>query len=264
MKVGFIGAGNMASAIINGMRSKDIYEISVTDINDLALSKFKGKVEFVSDSAREVIKRSEYVVLAIKPYQYQDFLIEHQELLKDKVVISIAAGISNEFMTKYTNDYLLVMPNTPSALGLGLTSIIENEKLDQEIFNKVVELFKSIGEVEIIKESDLETLICLAGSAPAFFYLVIDAMAKYGELHGIEKEKATRIAANVMSASAQMVLRQDEDSRTLADRVCSPNGSTIRAVEYFDNNGLDQIFSGAMDACYHRAKEMKKENDECL
>ena len=264
MKVGFIGSGNMASALINGMAKNKQYEIAVMDVNEAALKNVTSKVSYTSLVTEEVIERSDYLVLAIKPYMYQEFLVKYQELLKGKIVISIAAGISSKFMENYVAKYVLVMPNTPAFLGLGMTSVVKNDCLSNIEFENILGIFKAVGEVEIIAEKEMEALICLAGSAPAYFYLVLEAMAKFGETKGIDKEKATMVAANVMRATAQMQLESDLNPRVLADKVCSPNGTTIKAVDYFDDHNLEEIFFEAMEACYQRAIEMKSENDESL
>ncbi|MDF9867635.1 pyrroline-5-carboxylate reductase [Bacilli bacterium PM5-3] len=264
MKVGFIGSGNMASALISSMSKNDNYEISVMDINEEALKKNEKLVSFTSTDVKEVIARSEYLILAIKPYMYQDFLIEHKEILQDKLVVSIAAGISKEFMKTYLNKYVIVMPNTPAAVGLGLTSIVENDDIDKQEFLNVVQIFETVGETKIITEDQLSNMICLAGSSPAYFYLVLEAMSKFGQAKGMDKKEAIRVVANVMKATAQMQLDSELSPRELADNVCSPNGTTIEAVEYFDEHGLEELFYKAMEACYDRSLEMKRENDESL
>lgn len=261
MKVGFIGAGNIAKAIILGLsKNKVEYTINICDHNQEKLDELGPLVDFSSLDASDVIAASDYIILSIKPDIYKKFLDEHHCYLKDKIVVSIAPGVRSEFMRQYTTRYILAMPNTPAILGLGLTAMVRNGALTDEEFRLTMQIFKSVGEVLVVEEDELDLMITVAASAPAYFGLVIDAMVKYAMGRGMDSKKAYYIIAQVMNATSQMHMDLDErNARALVDKVCSKNGTTIRAVNYFDENGLDGLFAEAMERCFQRAVEMREE-----
>lgn len=264
MKIGFIGAGNIATAMISGLLKKPAaYEIRVSDHHDDNLQKFADKVALTTKDSQEVIKHSDYVVLAIKPNTYKDFIVEHQALLKDKIVISVAAGISSKFMKSFVDKYILTMPNTPATVGLGMTSIVKNDTISADEYRNIKDALSSMGEVMEIKEDELGLMIAMAGSSPAYVGVVIDAMTQYGIKHGLEAKKAWHIAAQVVNATSKMHLDSTkENARTLVNDVCSPNGTTIQAVDYFDSHDLYQLFDEAMTRVAKRSDEMMDEYDQ--
>lgn len=265
MKIGFVGAGNMGGAIINGLiKSNSDLKINVNDHNDSILEKFAPNVALTTKDAKELITNSDIILLAIKPYMYKDFLNENKELLKGKIIISIAAGISSKFMATFVDKFVLTMPNTPASVGLGMTSIVKNDLLSAQEFSVVESVFSGIGKTMFVQESDLELMICMAGSSPAYFELVIEAMSAFAQAKGMDSKTADLLATYVMNATSKMQLESDLDPRTLTNNVCSPNGTTEKAVQYFDQHGLKELFNDAMQACYDRAAEMKSENDESI
>lgn len=264
MKIGFIGAGNIATAMISGLLKKqDNYQISVSDHNETKVKNFADKVYLATQDSADVIKNSDYVVLAIKPNVYKDFMVENKALLQDKIVISVGAGISSKFMEALVSKYVLTMPNTPATVGLGMSSIIKNDTVSEAEYNNVKDAFLMMGEVMEIKEDELGLMIAMAGSSPAYVGVVIDAMAQYGIKHGLDAKKAWHIAAQVVNATSQMHLdSHKENARALVSDVCSPNGTTIQAVDYFDDNGLYDMFDQAMERVEKRSDEMTDEYDQ--
>ncbi|WP_423363001.1 pyrroline-5-carboxylate reductase [Mycoplasma sp. P36-A1] len=264
MRVGFIGAGNMGGALIKGLIENKKYEINICDHNLKALTKYEKDVNITTDDASKVINESDIIILAIKPHMYKNFLIENKNIIGNKLIVSIAAGISSNFMSNLVSKYLIVMPNTPASVNLGMTSIVDNDLLNTAEKEAIADIFGSIGEITHIEEKDLELMITIAGSSPAYFELVIEAMSKFAVKQGMDEKSAYMIAAQVMNATSMMQLKSDLSPRELTTNVCSPNGTTEKAVKYFDNNGLADMFDKAMQACFDRAKEMKRENDESL
>lgn len=264
MKIGFIGAGNIATAMISGLlKEPKAYQISVSDRTEAKVNKFKDKVHLATLNSQDVIKDSDYLVLAIKPDGYKTFMEENKDLLQDKIVISVGAGISSKFMKSLVKKYILTMPNTPALVGLGMSSLVNNETINETEYNNVKKAFLTMGEVMEIKEDELGLMIAMAGSSPAYVGVIIDAMTQYGVKHGLDAKKAWHIAAQVVNATSQMHLDSDqENARALVSAVCSPNGTSIQAVDYFDDNGLYDMFEQAMSRVEKRADEMMDEYDQ--
>lgn len=261
--IGFIGAGNMGGAIIDGiLNSENNFEVSICDLNEDTLNKYKSKVKIVSKDPIDVINNSNYIFLAIKPYQYKDFLEKHQEILKDKIIISIAAGISCEFMSKYTKRFVLTMPNTPLMVKDGITCILRNNDLNENELLFISEIYSKIGKVYFIdKEEDIEVFITLSGSSPAYFGVFLEAMVEFGVSKGFDKSLAKEIVCLAMRGSSEWYFQSDDSLREQLLKVCSPNGTTIQAVNNFDNSDFNDVIKVSMQKCYDRAIEIKKEND---
>lgn len=259
MRIGFIGVGNMATALIYGMNtSLNEFVISIYDKDLAKANLLKDVVTDVCISEIELLNRIDILVLSIKPDNYEDFLQRNITTLKDITLISLAPGMSSEYFSRFTSNFVLTMPNTPAKIGLGLTSIVRNQNITTSVMTHIELIFQSVGEIVYINEVDLPLLIALAGSSPAYFGLVIDAMVKYATDKGMHKSQAYHIISNVMNSTSKMHLLENEESpRILVDRVCSKNGTTIEAVNYFDENGLDELFYEALDKCSNKALKMK-------
>lgn len=262
--IGFIGAGNMGKAIINGIiNSAENFKINICDINEKTLSEFESKVNMVSTNPEDIIKDSEYIFLAIKPYQYDDFLTKYKDLLQNKIVISIAAGISEQFMFRFTNKFVLTMPNTPAMVNDGITCVLKNNQLTEEEFNVIKKIFECTGKVYFVeKEEDINTFITLSGSSPAYFGVFLEAMVDFGVSKGLDSKLAKEIVILAMRGSSNWYLNSEDTLRDQLLKVCSPNGTTIQAVDNFDKSDFSEIIKMSMKLCYDRALMIKKENDK--
>lgn len=247
-KIGFIGFGNMGQALGTGISSKG-YEILYTDFEDKNIKNMRFC------NVDEIINGCKYIILAIKPHQYEDFLNKYN--LDNNIVISIAAGISSNFMTRLCKRYVLTMPNTPSTVKMGFTALVNNNTVNDMEFEAVNNIFSSVGITKIVKEEELANYICISGSSPAYFFNFIDSLSSGIEKLGVEKSLAEKTLAYVMKASAEMLLNSEETASQLCNNVCSPNGTTIQAIDIFKENKLDQICEDAIKNCFNRAKEME-------
>lgn len=241
MNIGFIGFGNMGSALGIAL-SKQGYSVYYSELEDKNLE----NIEYVS--TEKLIDMCEYIILAIKPYLYEEVLTNYD--FKNRTVISIAAGVTSTFMKRFTNNFVLTMPNTPSLINMGTTAIVKNEYCN----NDVEKLFQAVGDIYYISEEELSKAICLTGSSPAYFFNFIDNLASSFE--GMEKSIVEKNLAKVMEACAKMILASNDSCEQLTKNVCSPNGTTIQAVDTF-NESLEELCNRAIDNCYKRAEEMK-------
>ncbi len=247
-KVGIIGLGNMGGALALGFSAHG-YEVFYNDLNK------KDDTDFKFCDTSSLLLECEFVVLAIKPHQYEEFLSNHDT--SKNIIISIAAGVSSEFMQRLCKRHILTMPNTPSMLQEGYCAVVKNSSVSNEEFNHAIKLFESVGVVKQVEESQLADYICLSGSSPAYFFNFIDALASSITALGFEKLEAEKVLAHVMKSSAQMILESDKSAKELCENVCSPNGTTIQAVNTFNDNKLEEICTQAIKNCFDRAQEMK-------
>lgn len=248
-QIGFIGYGNMGKALGEGLCNNG-YSVFYYDLEQ------KENVSATYTSVERIVESCAYIILAIKPYQYEEFLEKH--VLDNNIIISIAAGISSEFMDKYCEKYILTMPNTPALLNMGCSAIVKNNTISNDEYNNVKKFLSTVGDVIEINEDSLPLMISLTGSSPAYFFNFIDDLSNAISEKGIDKREAEIIFAKVMKASAQMILNSSESASVLTDNVCSPNGTTIQAINTFKKHDLEAICNEAITNCYNRAIEMKK------
>ena len=260
MKIGFIGSGNMAQAMIKGVLKGKVAEaIFVSDKNEEQLKLLNDVT--ICKSNTEVTEKADTVVLAIKPNIYADVLAEIRDSLKGKTVISIAPGITVGYMKNIVGEGVGVvrtMPNTPALVGLGMTAMCFDGGVSEEQAACAKQIFESFGRVTVLDESLFDGVVSVNGSSPAYVYMMIDAIATGAEKYGISRQDATILAAQTVLGSAQMVLETGISPNELKDRVCSPNGTTIEAVHVLEEKGFASIIMDAMNACTKRAIELKK------
>ena len=260
MKIGFIGGGNMAGAIVNGVLSSGLsekQEITVCDKNKDALLKYDG----VHTSEQNLDALScEVVVLAVKPSILPLVLEEIKTHKTDAVFVSIAAGVKLSAMKEILgNDAKIVrvMPNTPALVGEGMTVLAQPDAaVSDEDFQKVRTIFDSVGKTEVLKEEMINTVTGISGSSPAYVYMMIEAMADAGVRDGLARDMAYKLASQAVLGSAKMVLETGINPAALKDMVCSPNGTTIEAVAELEKRGFRASIMEAIKKCNDKANRM--------
>lgn len=265
-KIGFIGAGNMAKAIIGGIvkaklvDSKNIF-IYGPNIDNLRVTQRDFKVE-IGNSARELAENMDILFISVKPNILLKVLKDIKDYVNENaIIVSIAAGIDIESMeTVISKNHKIVraMPNTPALVGEGMSSICGNSKVTQGELLIVKEIFDSFGKTEILPENLIHSVIGVSGSAPAYIFILIEAMADGAVLGGMPREKAYKFAAQAVLGSAKMVLDTGKHPGELKDMVCSPGGTTIEAVKVLEEKGFRASVIEAMDKCMNKSKEMGK------
>lgn len=264
--IGFIGCGNMGSAMIKGIINSNLVgskNIIASDYSKIAIDRVKEEynVRITLDN-KEVARESDFIVLSIKPYLYEKVISEIKDKIKkDAVVISIGAGISLDFLKDNLNKgtkYIKVMPNTPAMVGEGMSALSPGENMEKEEVQLVVDIFNSFGKTEIIDENLMDGFTALCGSSPAYIYMVIEAMADGGVLEGIPRAKAYTMAAQAVLGAAKMVLETGIHPGELKDNVSSPGGTTIVAVASLEENNLRSTMIEAIRVCADKSREMGK------
>lgn len=262
--IGFIGYGNMAKAMVNGLIKSGTFpkENIIASKKNISLGSKAEENIYLSDDNKEIAKKSDYIVLAIKPGSYTLILEEIRDYIKkDAIIISIGAGIGSQFLKDKLPEatkYIKTMPNTPAMVGEGMTALSINDTLNREDIKKIENIFASFGKTEIIEESLMDGFTALCGSSPAYIYMMIEAMADGGVLEGIPRDKAYRMAAQAVLGSAKMVVETGLNPSILKDNVASPGGTTIEAIASLEENGFRSAIIKAMRACAKRSSEMGK------
>jgi pyrroline-5-carboxylate reductase len=266
-KLGFIGAGNMSSAIIGGVVASKKFLPSDIIASDLAapllekIAKECGiKTTFCN---KEVAKESDVLFLCTKPHIYRIVIDEVKELVKPGcIIVTIAAGQTLDAVVSRFNrpDIKIVrtMPNTPALVGQGMTAICPDKTLNQEDIDLVLSIFNSIGLAELLEERLFDAFTGVAGSAPAYAFLFIEAMADAGVKHGLPRDKALVFSAQTLLGAADMLLKTKEHPGVLKDGVCSPGGTTIEAVCMLETKGFRDSVISAVTACVEKSIKMSK------
>ena len=264
-KIGFVGAGNMATAIIKGLLSQNNGNPELVNVFDLSVEKcdfIKKMGVNVCKTGVDVMKNSDIIVLAVKPQNYSEVLQElKNDVTPDKTFVSIAAGISIEFVRNSLNcncPVVRVMPNTPLLLKKGATALCPSDNISDENKQIVYDMFAGSGVCEYISEEHMNEVIAVNGSSPAYIYLFAKAMAEYAENHGIEYNKAMNLICAALEGSAAMLRESGDSADILIEKVSSKGGTTIAALEKFREHGFYEAVQDAMDACTKRAEELGK------
>lgn len=263
MKIGFIGTGNIATAIINGIVDAGTVsknDIILTDISEDKRNEYKKEGFNCVFSNKEVAELCDYIFLTVKPQFYDDVLNEIKDY-GNKVYITVAPGITTNHIKEMLGENTRVirtMPNTPALVGEGVTAVCKSEDLPDEDFSFAKALIGSFSEVFVMDEKYLDPIISVSGSSPAYSYMFIDAIAKSGEKQGIDYKTALIMAAKTVLGSAKLLLQATDEPDVLIDRVCSKGGTTIEAVNSLKADGFYESIDKAMNACTKRALELKK------
>ena len=264
-KFGFIGVGNMATAIIGGMLESDFtpaQNINIHDHNEEKCDYFSKKGVTVCLSNEEVTKNSDIIVVAVKPQNYAEVLQSLSTIdCSEKTFVSIAAGISIDFVRTQLNQnvkVVRVMPNTPLLLSKGATAMCPSPDMTSDEFEPVKAMFALSGVVETFDESHMNEIISVNGSSPAYVYLFAKAMAQYAVDCGIDREKALNLICATFEGAAEMMRNSGDDLDTLIDKVSSKGGTTIQALSSFREDNFEGIIQKAMTACTKRAEELGK------
>ena len=264
-RIGIIGVGNMGGAIARGLLEAGTVRPSQLAICDPHVEALESLTQAWPEitcftAADALCEVSQTVMLAVKPYLVQDVITQCGDLLADKAVISIAAGITVDKLKAMLEPlgarWLRVMPNTPAMVGEAMTAFCAEHTLTPEEFAFARSVFDSLGKTAVLPERMFDGVIALSGSSPAYVYMLIEAMADAGVREGIPWAEACRMAAQTVLGSALMVLNTGTHPAALRNAVCSPAGTTIDAVEELERKGFRAAVMDAMAVCAEKSREM--------
>ena len=257
-KLGILGAGNMGSAIINGIKKSGM-EIEMFAYDAFAEKLSSLPVTACSDEI-SVVKQCKYVLLSVKPQMLAAVLDKvAAAVTADTVFISICAGISAEFIRKHTipnAKVVLVMPNTPMMLGLGASAMSRDSSVSDEEFDFARAVIGSCGITEVVPSDKMKEVIAINGSSPAFVYLYAKGFIDYAAEVGIDKDAALKLFAQTLVGSAKMLTDSGMTVDELIKQVSSPGGTTIAGLEKLYDGDITGDVKRACEACTARAYEL--------
>ncbi len=263
MKIGFIGCGKMGEAILKGIAdSGNDVSVVVSRRNreelDRICAVYGAEAGDNGDAAE-----CDTVFLAVKPQQYAGVIREIRGHVRaDALFIYLAPGISLERMSEQLSvpglRIIHMMPNTPCALGAGVIAYACGETVGKSDEERFVSLVSATGITFRVAENQMNGVVGMSGSSPAYFYMMLDAVAKAGVRAGLKRDDALRMAAQAMLGSAKMVLESGKHPSQLRDDVCSPGGTTIEAVYALDRAGFEGIVADAVGQCIKKSEEMSR------
>lgn len=264
--IGFIGSGNMGSAIIGGIIDARLVapeQIIASDLNVQGLEHLKNTYNIkTSEDNSTVAKCADILFLAVKPNIYPVVIKEIRDVVRpETAIVSIAAGqsIANvEDLFGRPIRLMRVMPNTPAMVGEAMAALSPNTNLSPENINEIITIFNSLGKSELVPESLMDAVVGVSGSSPAYVYMFIEAMADAAVADGMPRPQAYKFAAQSVLGSAKMVLETGLHPGVLKDMVCSPGGTTIEAVAVLEQEGFRSAVMKAQKACSEKSREMSR------
>ena len=267
MKLGFIGTGNLASAILRGVVSSENTlpsEIFIFDLNKDKLSELKEEYSVcVAESANQVVSECETVVIAVKPKDFEALAVSVKDDAKNNnpLIISTAAGTETSKIASYFGydaKVIRIMPNINAAVGESMTAVCGSDNVSYADKEFVLEFCSCFGKAILIEEKYFSAFTAIAGSAPAFAYMFADALANAGIKYGIPAKTAQDIAAQMLLGSSKQLLESPLSVSELIRNVCSPGGTTIEGVCALKENGFENAVITAVDKTVAKDKAMSQ------
>ena len=260
-KIGFIGCGKMAGAIIRAI--KDDYNVIGSEINEefAKLASQRLGIEVYCDN-KKLAGESDVVFIAVKPNQAVEVLEGIKDLITpEKLVVSICAGVTTVKIENILKSAKVVriMPNTPALVKLGMFGICAGSKATDIDVKFIENLLSSIGKCIDVTEKQMDIVTAISGSGPAFFYQVIEDMARAGEKLGLEYEKSLTLATQTALGSAQMIFNRGETPvQTLIDNVATKGGCTFVGIQEMKKYDSAKVFYDVIDKTTQKANELGK------
>ncbi len=264
--IGFIGCGNMGSAMIGGIVGSGLVPadaVIASAHTSATLEKIKNQYSIRTTlDNKEVAGTADILFLAVKPYLYAEVITEIKDVVsKDAVIVAIAAGQSIEKIEScFGRPVKLVrsMPNTPAMVLEAMSALTPNANVTADELDTVISIFNSFGKCEVVPEKLMDAVTGVSGSSPAYVYMFIEAMADAAVWDGMPRAQAYKFAAQSVLGAAKMVLETGKHPGELKDAVCSPGGTTIAAVAALEADNLRGTVMSAQHACTEKSKEMSK------
>ncbi len=260
MKVGFIGLGNMGSALAKGIAILNEHELLFSNHNLKKAADLEAQIGGQILSNSDLVREAEVVFLGVKPHLVGQVLSELTAAItenKKAIWISMAAGVSLSDLAMYLPADCLVrmMPNTPVAIGQGMTTF---SVTNPELVNLVVDLLGATGQVKQVPEQLIDTATAIAGCGPAFVYVFIDALTEAGVQNGLSVADAKFLVSQTLIGAAQMVQTSNLHPAQLRDQVTSPGGSTIAGLVALEENNFRFAVIDAVNEALAKTKELGK------
>lgn len=263
-KIGFIGVGNMGTAIIKGLASRDDIELHGFDLHMGTLSALGKECGLVAqESALDLVKACDYIVIAVKPQHAEPLVKEISlELNSSKCMISICAGITTAQFKNWSDNLcpiVRVMPNTPALISEAVCAVcLEDTDLTDEMKSTVPSIFEAIGQAHVLPEKLFDAFTGVIGSGPAYVFYFMEALIEAGVALGLTRAQTVQMVKGLFLGSAKLADQSDKSVTQLREMVTSPGGTTIRALQHFDRSAIrGDIIDGVFES-YFRSIELGK------
>jgi pyrroline-5-carboxylate reductase len=264
--IGFIGAGNMAEALIRGIVTAGVYvpqNVFVSDVREERLTELAGRYGVVPcDTNGHVVERAETVVLSVKPQVMSEALQSIQAVpTVGRLFISIAAGVKVAKIAGVLGDVpiIRVMPNTPALVGAGASALFANDRA-QPLLEKALSIFAAVGKAVVVREEGmLDAVTAVSGSGPAYFFLLMEAMIEAGITLGLPPEVARELVLQTAKGAGLLAVEADKTGETpaiLRRKVTSPHGTTEAALKVFASHNFQNLVASALTAARDRSREL--------
>lgn len=261
-KLAVIGVGNMAKAIIAGIRKADDL-VSEFYFYDLNTSQYEGLLDdksFATNSIHEAVSSADSVLLSVKPQNFPEVLEEISKIdgATDKLYITIAAGITVDSISETlgTKKIVRVLPNLPIVISKGLSAVCYNDNVDKADFEFVLDVFESAGSVMKIDEANMNRIISVTSSSPAYVFKFIEAIYEGAVYQGLPEEGLIDAICDMIIGSAEVIKAGIGTPQNMVKAVASKGGTTERAIATLDEHGFNDMIRDAMLACTQRADEL--------
>ncbi len=266
-ELGFIGSGNMATALIRGILNSDLYKkdkIIASDKSKEARDRVKKEFGIkVCESNIEVVKKAKVILLCVKPQNMKEVLDEiKDEIESDQLIISIAAGVPISAIVRSIGKEIpvvRVMPNTASFVQKGMAGISYGPKIRRDHINIALDIFNSVGETIIVREDLMDLITAVSGSGPGFIFRIMEHIVDAAIRLGLKGEDAKRLVIQTFLGASFLSKESNKPLSELRRMVTSPGGTTEAGLSVFEKMGLGDIIYEAIDAAYRRSIEIKKQ-----
>lgn len=265
MKVGFIGCGNMGSALARSvMKSLPAWQVMISEKDEAKAASFSAETGAMVGDISEIASDCRYIFLAVKPQMLSELSFTLAPMLEKResgfVIVSMAAGVTTDSIKNMFGDHpvIRIMPNLPVSVGEGMILYTPTEDVKEEELKSFLDMMKNAGRLMRLDESLIDAGTSVSGCGPAFACMVIDALSQGGENCGLSREDSLLLAEQTLIGTSKLLMESKGDPTALRDAVCSPGGSTIEGVRSLDKDGVTEIFCRAVDASYKRNVELGK------
>lgn len=253
MKLGFIGVGNMGSAIIEGISDKSTIAIATLSDGE-SIAKRLG-VKYCATN-RECVAYADIIFICVKPQHFPDLMDEIKDIIEDKTVVSIAAKLTIDAIKKMSGSdrIIRVMPNLNVAIKKGTSALCADKSVVDSVFDCVQDIFSNLGDIELLPEELFSAFVGIAGSSPAFIFEFINGLMREALVEGMDYEQALRICGSAVQGSAQYLASSGIDTKELINRVCSPGGTTIEGINALREHDFEDIVADAVRKTINKDK----------
>lgn len=265
MKIGFIGCGNMGSALARGASKSGICELFVSDVNTEKALAFANECGATVSTNENIALECDFIFLAVKPNVFPVVVEPLRAALaknNTSVVVTMAAGLSVARLSDMVGDenhpIIRIMPNTPAAIGHGMILWCANSAVSAEKIKNFETILSGAGKLDMINENLIDAASAVSGCGPAFVYMFIEALADGAVECGLPRDKAMSYAAETLIGAAEMVKQSGKHPGQLKDEVCSPGGSTIEGVRALEEGAFRATASKAVKEAYEKTKKLGK------